>query len=126
MNFEIRNNFEQELINNGYKFFKDTWKGSIKGIQKKFTDENGTKYFITGYLYNLKEQHPDRDLPDGDKYTFTVQFGYDENGKDITVDINYSADFVDNPWRRLTTLKEVEEYFENIFIKTGAEYYEKN
>lgn len=122
--FEPINKFEEELISNGYKFFNDTWKNSIKGIQKKFVDDIGTKYFITGYHYNFSKDFPDRDFDNYDRYNFTVQFQYDNEGKGKTIDISYSADFVDNPYRPLTTIKEVEDYFENIWFKTKADYYE--
>lgn len=124
--FEPINKFEEELIGNGYNFFKDTFKNSIKGIQKRFTDENGTKYFITGYHYNFSKDFPERDFDDYDRYAFTVQFSYEGESKSKTVDISYSADFVENKWRPLTTLKEVEDYFENIWVITKAEYYERN
>jgi len=123
--FEPINEFEEELVNNGYKFFKDLWKKSIKGIQKRFTDKNGTKYFITGYHYNFSKDFPERDFENYDRYNFTVQFIYEEETKSKTVDISYAADFVDNPWRPLTSLKEVEDYFENIWVMTKAEYYER-
>ena len=42
----INNSFEQELIDKGYKIFKDNWKNAIRGFQKKFTDEKGIRYFI--------------------------------------------------------------------------------
>lgn len=123
--FEPINKFEEELISNGYKFFEDTFKKSIKGIQKRFTDDNGIKYFITGYHYNLSKDFPQMDLSDYDRYNFTVQFIYEEETKSKTVDISYSADFIDNHWRPLTSLKEVEDYFENIWVMTKAEYYER-
>ena len=54
----IYNSFEQELIDNEYNIFKDYLKNSIRGFQKKFTDKNGIKYFITIYHYNFNKQIP--------------------------------------------------------------------
>jgi hypothetical protein len=129
----IYNEFEQSLIDAGYHFFTDNWKHSIRGIQKRFEDKKGTKYFITVYHYNFAKQFPGReDLVEQniDRYTFTCQFRKDEhdengeNGKDQTVDVSYSADFVSNPWRPLTTLQEAEEFFEKMFVTFEFEYYE--
>ena len=51
----IYNEFEQSLIDAGYHFFTDNWKHSIRGIQKRFEDKKGTKYFI-----KLKAKKPIR------------------------------------------------------------------
>jgi hypothetical protein len=52
MDTTIRNNFEQEMIDNGYKIFKSSFNNSLRGFQKKFTDKKGVKYFITVWHYN--------------------------------------------------------------------------
>lgn len=124
MDFTIENDFEQKLIDKGYNFFKDSWKGSIKGIQKRFKDKLGTKYFITGYHYNFKKQFPEKNMSDLDKYTFDTQFRLDRAGKDQTIDISYAADFLENEYRPTTSIEEMEEFFEKMFITTKADYYE--
>jgi len=128
----INNEFEQTLVDNGYKFFNDTFKNSIRGIQKRFTDECGTKYFITGYHYNFAKQFP-KIGEDIDRYTFHVQFRNDKyidenkegSGKDQTVDVSFSADFLPNKWRPITKLKEMEDFFEKMFTDFKFDYYEK-
>ena len=122
----INNEFEQTLIDNGYKFFQDNWKHSLRGFQKRFSDEKGTKYFITGYHYNFKKQFPERSdiTDDGDRYNFTAQFIAEKRGKDKTIDVSYSADFIKNAYREITTLKEVEDFFEKMFIDFNFNYYE--
>ena len=52
--------------------------------------------------------------------------GGKENGKAQCIDVSYSADFVPNPWRPLTSLKEVESFFEDMFKKFKFDYYELN
>ena len=47
MDTTIRNNFEQEMIDNGYKIFESSLNNSLRGFQKKFKDKKGVKYFIT-------------------------------------------------------------------------------
>lgn len=123
---EIRNEFEQQLIDRGYKFFADNWKNSLRGIQKRFIDEKGVKYFITGYHYNMGEQFPHKNAPNADKYTFTAQFRVDENTKDKTIDVDFSADFLPNEYREVTGVEEMEDFFEQMFVNIKAEYYELN
>ena len=123
----INNSFEQELIDNGYKIFKDNWKHAIRGFQKKFEDEEGIKYFITVYHYNHKKQNPQWvNISPYDSYMFSTQFRLDKKGKDSCIDIDYSADMLSNEYRPITTLKEVEDFFEKVFITFNIDYYEKS
>ena len=39
----FNNEFEKQLEAAGYRWFRDMWKSSIRGFQKKFTDESGVK-----------------------------------------------------------------------------------
>lgn len=119
------NEFEKQLEAAGYKWFEDTWKNSLRGFQKRFRDDNGTKYFITGYHWNFGLVYPDR-ADDRDQYSFDVQFTVDKGGKSQTIDLRYSADMLPNEWRPVTTLKEVEEFYEKAWKDFGAEYYELN
>lgn len=129
------NDFERDLVNSGYKFFKDNWKNSIRGFQKKIVDEFGVKYFITGYHYNFGKTYENAE--DRDSYSFDVQFsidqyrGVDSNGDSIygkskTIDLRFSADFLPNKYRPITTLKEVEEFYEKSWNDMLADYYEYN
>lgn len=124
----INNKFEQELIDNGYRFFSDNFGQSIRLVQKRITDERGTKYFITGKHYNFGKQFPQREdlKEEPDRYSFSVQFNLDKSGKYQTVDISFSADFLPNEWRPVTTRKEMEKFFEKAFIKFKFDYYELN
>lgn len=119
------NEFEKQLEAAGYKWFEDNWKNSLRGFQKRFRDELGTKYFITGYHWNFGLVYPDR-AEDRDEYSFDVQFTVDKGGKSQTIDLRYSADMLPNQWRPVTTLKEVEEFYEKAWKDFGAEYYELN
>ena len=121
----FNNEFEKQLEEAGYRWFKDHLKNSIRGFQKRFKDEKGTKYFITGYHWNFGLVYPDR-AEDRDQYSFDVQFIIDKSGKSQTIDLRYSADHLPNQWRPITTLKEVEEYYEKAWKDFGAEYYELN
>jgi hypothetical protein len=121
----FNNEFEKQLEAAGYKWFEDTWKNSLRGFQKRFRDDLGTKYFITGYHWNFGLVYPDR-ADDRDQYSFDVQFTVDKGGKSQTIDLRYSADMLPNEWRPVTTLKEVEEFYEKAWKDFGAEYYELN
>jgi hypothetical protein len=118
------NEFEKQLEEAGYKWFKDHWKNSLRGFQKRFRDDKGTKYFITGYHWNFGEKYPD--MENRDQYSFDVQFIVDNGGKSQTIDLRYGADFLPNDYRPVTTLKEVEEFYEKAFKDFGADYYELN
>jgi len=137
------NEFELQIQELGYKWFRDNWKNSLRGFQKKFIDEKGIKYFITGYHYNFGKTYPHLKDENSkkDSYTFDVQFildkysGFTEDehnfkqpiyGKSQCVNIEFSADFLPNQWRPLTTLKEVEEFYEKMWNNLGCPYYELN
>ena len=120
----INNSFEQELIDNGYKIFKDNWKNSIRGFQKKFTDEKGIRYFINVYHYNYAKQIAGCNIEPVDTYSFDSQFRVDKNNKDACVDVTYSADMLPNKYRPVTTLQEVERFFDEFFVKFNVDYYE--
>jgi hypothetical protein len=122
----INNDFEKELVENGYKWFTDNWKKSIRGFQKKVTDEKGVKYFLTGYHYNFSRQFPATN-DNLDRYNFDVQFRKDDSEKNTskTIDIHYSTDFIPNKYRNTTSLKEAEEFYEKIWQEMSFDYYEK-
>ena len=117
------NDFELQLKEANYRWFKDNWKNSLRGFQKEFTDELGTKYFITGYHYNHGKQLGRSELEDRDSYMFDVQFTLDKD-KGKIIGITFSADFLVNPYRDITTLKEVEDFYEETWNNMKAEYYE--
>lgn len=115
------NEFEKQLEVAGYKWFKDMLNNSLRGFQKRFTDEKGTKYFITGYHYNFGKIYPY--VEDRDEYSFDVQFRFRE--KDYVVDLRFSGTFLPNKWDRpISTLKDVEEFYEKAWRDMGADYYE--
>lgn len=124
MDTTIRNNFEQEMIDNGYKIFKSSFNNSLRGFQKKFTDKKGVKYFITVWHYNHSEQLGLENIPKGDSYTADTQFRFDNGGKDNTCDIEYWGDVLPNEWRPVTTLKDIEDFFETFWKKMKPDYYE--
>ena len=125
IDLEAHNEFEEQILAEGYKWFKDNLKSSIRGFQKRFTDKKGIKYFITGYHYNFAKQFPGRDdVPDNDRYSITAQFNLDGKNKAQTVDIVFSADFLPNEHRGVTTLKEAEDFFEKLWKDFGFNYNE--
>jgi hypothetical protein len=119
------NKFEKQLEAAGYKWFEDHWKNSLRGFQKRFRDDKGTKYFITGYHWNFGVSYPDR-ADNRDEYSFDVQFTIDKGGKSQTIDLKFGADFLPNDYRPVSTLEEVEQFYENAWLQMGAEYYELN
>lgn len=124
METKIRNNFEQEMIDKGYKIFKSSFNNSLRGFQKRFDDKKGKKYFITIWHYNHSEQLGLENLPKGDSYTADTQFRFDNGGKDNTCNIEYWGDVLPNEWRPVTTLKDIEDFFETFWKKMKPDYYE--
>ena len=123
MDTTIRNNFEQEMIDNGYKIFKSSFNNSLRGFQKRFDDKKGKKYFITIWHYNHSEQLGLENVPKGDSYTADTQFRFDNEGKDNTCNIEYWGDVLPNKWRPVTTLKDIEDFFETFWKKMKPDYY---
>ena len=123
---EVRNSFEQELFDTGYRTFKSSFKSALRGFQKRITDKKGTKYFITIWHYNHAEQLGRDNIPKGDSYTADNQFRFDKDGKDVTCNIEYWGDVLPNEWRETTTLKDIEDFFESFWKKMKPQYYERN
>lgn len=122
----INNDFEKEMINRGYKIHKDNYYNSIRLFQKRVDDAFGTRFFINCYHRNYYKQGLIYDAEqDYDRYSFKVQFDLDSK-KEQTIDINYSGDMLPNPYREVTTLDDVEVFFDNMFIYLNAKYYELN
>jgi hypothetical protein len=124
----INNDFEKELVDNGYKWFFDSYKNSIRGFQKRIRDEYGTKYFINGYHYNHSKQIGRiSGLQEQDTYCFECQFLIEEKKKHQVVNLGFSADFLPHKFsKKLTTLKEVEDFYEKAWNNMMADYYEYN
>lgn len=122
MEKEIRNSFEQEMVDSGYKIFKPNHKNAIRGFQKRFDDAHGKKYFITIWHYNHREQLGNDVIPEGDSYTSDTQFRFNDNQ---TCNIEFWGDIFPNEWREVTTLKDIEDFFEKCWIMLKPDYYEK-
>lgn len=108
------------LIKNGYIEYKknfDLEKNSKDRLfQKKFTDENGTKYFINcKYYYFLNNENQ------WEFWDFSMQIET-LNG---AVDISTVQWFNQNGIYSKRTIKDVEIYFEDMWIANKCPYYEK-
>lgn len=127
MDKTIRNSFEQNLIDNGYKIFKNNFNNSIRGFQKKYTDEKGVKYFLNCYHYNYGEQIPNSSALKIDSYCWGAQFNL-QNGKcNNTVDLHFSGKFIEDDYdTEISSLPLVEAFYETFFRNFNCEYYESN
>ena len=66
---------KQRLINAGYREFKDPLNNSDYGMQKRFRDEKGTKYFINVYAYShngVESFQPEIQYSEGKNPTMNV------------------------------------------------------
>ena len=121
---EIRNTFEQEMVDNGYKIFTSSFKKAIRGFQKKIKDDKGIKYFITIWHYNHAEQLQRDDILQKDSYTADCQFRFNKTIKDATCNVEYWGEVLPNEYWEVITLKEIEDFFEDFFNKMKPDYYE--
>lgn len=121
---EIRNSFEQEMIDKGYKTFKSGFNNSLRGFQKLFDDDKGKRYFITIWHYNHAEQLDRDDVPKKDSYTADSQFRFGKEDKDATCNVEFWGDVLPNEYRPLTTLKDIEDFFEKFWYLMKPDYYE--
>jgi hypothetical protein len=121
---EIRNSFEQEMIDKGYKVFKSGFNNSLRGFQKRFDDDKGKRYFITIWHYNYAEQLNRDDVSKRDSYTADSQFNFDGEGKDATCNVEFWGNVLPNEYRPLTTLKDIEDFFEKFWYLMKPDYYE--
>lgn len=119
---EIRNSFEQEMVDKGYKIFKSGWNNSLRGFQKRFDDEYGKKYFITIWHYNHGEQSGREDIKPRDTYTADTQFTF--NKFDTTCNIEYWGEVLPNEYRKNISLSHIESFFEDFWNKMKPDYYE--
>jgi hypothetical protein len=121
---EIRNSFEQEMVDKGYKTFKSGFNSSLRGFQKLFNDDKGKRYFITIWHYNHAEQLDRDDVPKKDSYTADSQFTFKNQDKDATCNVEFWGDVTPNEYRPLTTLKDIEDFFEKFWYLMKPDYYE--
>ena len=112
---------KDDFLSAGYKqFTTHSWMNSSDyGLQKKFTDEIGIKYFITVYAYDhkLKPYWNEQKyrMPEV-SFTPDIQFRRDSTNK-VTLDIQLLIN-------RTTTVQEIEDEVYNLWLVIGGDYYE--
>lgn len=111
----------EDWIAKGYKQFKSTTKPlAAFGLQKRFDDDSGKRYFITVWVY---DNSPFQDRFEGwVKYNFQpdVQFTMEDG---TTFDVTHYH--TNNAKWGVTSIDDVEAFFYNMWEKLGCEYYEK-
>jgi hypothetical protein len=88
------------------------------GLQKKFTDELGIRYFITVYAYDNKSKsywnEQKYNMPEV-SFSPDIQFRRDKTNK-VTLNIQL---FIEG-----TTVQEIEDEVLSLWLATGGDYYE--
>ena len=111
----------EDWIAQGYKKFTSNLKPHIAfGLQKRFDDDEGKRYFITVWVY---DNSPFQDRYEGwAKYSFQpdVQFTM-EDGTTFDVVCHHT----NNVKWGVTSIDDVEAFFYNMWEKLGCQYYEK-
>ena len=119
---EIKNDFEQSLMDAGFRIYEDNLWNSLRLFQKAIKDDKGIKYYLNVNHYNIREQLKHPDAPDGDTYQARVQFTVDN----ATVNLNFSGKFTDNEFgKKEHNLDDAIKFFDRFFDKFNCEYYEK-
>ena len=111
----------EDWIAKGYKQFKSTIKPLADfGLQKRFDDENGKRYFITVWVYD-NSAYMDR-YEGWSMWSFQpdVQFKMEDG---TTFDVVYHH--TNNTQWGVTSIDDVEAFFYNMWEKLGCQYYEK-
>ena len=112
----------------GYKRFKSTIKPNVAfGLQKRFDDETGKKYFITVWVYDNEDDYHSQfmNLPQWkdqfSRYSFQpdVQFERDNTPFDVTLYFRNSE-----KWE-VTSIEYVEKFYEKMWKDMDCDYYEK-
>lgn len=113
----------QEWIDRGYRRWETNKRNFHKladfGLQKRFDDEVGKKYFITVYVYDWEYNNLHRGRV-GSRWDYspTIRFGdYEENI--VTFDVTYHFDV------ERDTIEKMEQFFEDLWIFAKKPYYEK-
>lgn len=105
---------DNDILNAGYKEYKPTpfhSEGVTRCFQKRFDDEKGKKYFIDINKWEFPPHpHTGEQIPES--YEFETQFNKNDKPMNITLF---------NRWE----IEEVEQFFEEMWIKMNLDYYER-
>lgn len=122
---KINNDFEQGMINRGYRIWRNNNDSAIRLFQKPFSDIYGIRYYLTCKHYNYYKQNVTVNIEhDYDRYSFSAQFEINDNTTENTIDISYYGDMIPNKHRDITSLDDIEIFFENMFLYLNAKHYE--
>lgn len=106
----------EDFIKAGYKQFNTNGlKSSDFGLQKRFDDAIGQKYYITIWVYdysgykNYKDENKYRFMPD-------VQFSILNESRRITISMHVDDD---------DTVEDIESFYEVTWKRLKCDYYEK-
>lgn len=114
--------FLQEAVKRGYKPFFDPNEGDqhkefpglyLGSVQKRVTDEIGTRYFITMTMFDMGQLPTKMKIPF--KPSATVQF-HVKDGFGQTINVEVSDESIDV----------IEQMLDDIWTKVGYGYYERS
>lgn len=104
----------QDFLDAGYRHFfqRGAKQYTDEGFQKKVTDENGTRYFITVYIYDWKD--------------FSHVMKVRENRYSFEPDVQFNTE---NPVQvqllHPDSIEEIETKFDTLWKALGCPYYER-
>ena len=117
----------EDWIAKGYKKFTSNFKPlAAFGLQKRFDDDNGKRYFITIWVYDHEDEYHKRfmGLPQWQqhfsRYGFQpdVQFERDNIPFDVTLHFSNSEQW------GVTSIEYVEKFYEKMWRDMACDYYE--
>ena len=118
----INNPFEQGLIDKGYNIYNYHDPKWSRLFQRCIKDDIGKKYYIN--VLEIEGHHWWGDYNNRYQPEIQVDITHD-NSRVETITIKYHSDLFPNQWRVISTLDDIENFFEKIFTNLNADYSEK-
>lgn len=102
----------EDFLKAGYKKFANPGINSAEyGLQKCISDEKGKKYFIDVWVYDFSMY---KQVPEHQWNRFSSEANFESK------DLSFKTTLIQN---EKTTVKNIEEFFESIWVKLGCGYY---
>ena len=105
---------QEDLISAGYKPFKqkNICEFTESFWQKRFDDDKGKKYFITLAEYDNSKYK--------DTYQFEGRYSFQSDTQFVSSGVTFNIEMLSPK-----SVEEMEEFFENMWVKLSCDYYEE-
>ena len=107
----------EQFLQSGYKKFSNTLNNGDYGLQRKVVDDKGIRYFITVTVYEYEKYR--FKIPDIKPFGFQPEVQFSETETSPCFDVIYHVN-------EDTTVKDIEQFFDRIWLSVGQPYDELN